>query len=475
MEIPSELIAELERRLAPDEWTTEMEQREIHGRDETEDLRFLPDLVVRPRSLDGVVRTLELAHQFRVPVTPRGGGTGLSGGALPVHGGIVLSTDRLNRIRKIDRQDMVAVVEPGVITQTLQEEVESLGLYYPPDPASRGSCTIGGNLAENAGGPHAVKYGVTADYVMGLRAVLADGTLVNCGGACRKDVAGYDLTHLFVGSEGTLAVIVEATLRLIPKPSRRELFLAPFPTLRAGLDGVLKVLAKLTPSACEFLERAAVAAAAEHLQRPMPFPDAAAFVLMEVDGHSDAEVETQMLAAAELLEEAGAGEVAVAMTDREKEDLWALRRAAGEAVKALSIYKEEDCAVPRSRIVDLVTGVKEVADRHGITTICYGHAGDGNIHVNVLRMGMDNRTWLEVLPNVIEEIFTLTVGLGGTITGEHGVGWTQRRYLPIQFSPAELNLLRAVKRALDPVGILNPDKVLPDATAGRRPSRPSEE
>ncbi len=466
MSVPPGFLDELGRRLQADEWTVDPEVLELCSRDETEDLRFLPDVVARPRSRASVVAVMQLAHAARVPVTPRGGGTGLSGGALPVAGGVVLSTDRMNRILRIDPDDMVAVVEPGVVTQVLQEAVEEVGLYYPPDPASRGSCTIGGNLAENAGGPHAVKYGVTADYVLGLEAVLADGTVVRCGGARRKDVAGYDLVHLFVGSEGTLGIVTEATLRLVPRPPERALMLASFPSLEAGLEGVLAVCRHITPSACEFLERAAVEAAARHLGRPDPPAEAAAFVLMEVDGLSADEVERQMVTAGEHLEGAGAGDVLVAMTPREQDDLWNLRRAAGEAVKALSTYKEEDCSVPRSRIVDLVTGVKEIAAAHGVRTICYGHAGDGNIHVNVLRRGLDERSWRERLPAVIEEIFSLTVRLGGSITGEHGVGWSQRRYLPIQLGGPELALLRRVKEALDPRGILNPGKILPDA-AGR--------
>ena len=447
--------------LSDDEWTVEREELEAYGHDETEDLSFLPEIVVRPKDPQVVPAILELAHRLKVPVTPRGAGTGLSGGALPVHGGIVLSLDRCDRILDIDTGNMVAVVEPGVITQVLQEEVEKVGLYYPPDPASRGSCTIGGNLAENAGGPHAVKYGVTSEYVMGLEVVLADGQVLHCGGARRKDVAGYDLTKLFVGSEGTLGVMTRATLRLVPQPAERAVLLASFPSLRAGLEGVLAVFKGLTPSACELLERDAVEAAANHLGRPVPVPGAEALIVMEVDGFTRDDVERQMVTAGERLEEAGALDVRVAMTRKEREELWALRAATGEAVKAISTYKEEDCSVPRSRIVELVMGVKEIARRAEIRTICYGHAGDGNIHVNILRMDADEVMWRDRLPEVIEEIFSLTVKLGGSITGEHGVGWTQRRYLPLQFGATEMRTLKAIKDALDPDGILNPGKIFP--------------
>ncbi len=461
MAIPAGFLEELEAAFTPDELIVDPEAMEPYGRDETEDLFFPPEVVVRPRAREGVSALLVLASRHRVPVTPRGGGTGLSGGALPVEGGVVLALDRLDRIVKIDEADMVAVVEPGVITQVLQEAVEARGLFYPPDPASRGSCTLGGNLAENAGGPRAVKYGVTADWVLGLEVVLADGSVIRTGGACRKDVTGYDLTRLFVGSEGTLGVITEATLRLVPYPPARALLLAAFATMRDGLEAVLGVFREVTPSVCEFLEGAALAAAAEHLSRPLPAPGAEAYVLLEVDGMGEAEVETQLLTVGGVLEADRASEVLVAQNPRQTEELWALRRATGEAVKGLSTYKEEDCVVPRSRIVELVEGVKEIAGRHGITTLCYGHAGDGNIHVNILRMGASDRVWHEELPGVIEEIFRLTVSLGGTITGEHGVGYTQRRYLPIGTGPRELEVLRSLKVALDPLGILNPSKVLP--------------
>ncbi|NOZ79541.1 MAG: FAD-binding protein [Acidobacteria bacterium] len=447
--------------LSGDEWTVEREELEAYGHDETEDLSFLPEVVVRPKDPGAVPAILELAHRLKVPVTPRGGGTGLSGGALPVRGGIVLSLDRCDRILEIDTGNMVAVVEPGVITQVLQEEVERVGLYYPPDPASRGSCTIGGNLAENAGGPHAVKYGVTSDYVMGLEVVLANGKVLHCGGARRKDVAGYDLAKLFVGSEGTLGIITRATLRLVPQPEERAVLLASFSSLRSGLDGVLAVFKGLTPSACELLERDAVEAAARHLGRPVPVPGAEALIVMEVDGFTRDDVERQMVTAGERLEAAGAVDVRVAMTRKEREELWALRAATGEAVKAISTYKEEDCSVPRSRIGELVMGVKEIARRAGIRTICYGHAGDGNIHVNILRMDADEATWRDRLPAVIEEIFSLTVKLGGSITGEHGIGWTQRRYLPLQLGPVEMETLKAIKDALDPDAILNPGKIFP--------------
>ncbi len=450
----------LRQVLEPDELLEAPEDLERHGSDETEDLRFPPALVARPRRREAVAAVLAACREAGVPVTPRGGGTGLSGGALPVEGGVVLALDRLDRIVELDREAMTVTVEAGVVTQRIHEAAAEAGLFYGPDPASLGSCTIGGNVAENAGGPRAVKYGVTRDWVLGLEAVLPDGRTIRTGSACRKDVAGYDLTGLLVGSEGTLAVVTEAVLRLAPAPRERRLLLAGFPSLETGLQGVLAALAAVTPSVCEFLEAAALEAAATHLERTLPVPGEA-YVLLEVDGPSPDAVDTELAAAGEALEAAGAAEVAVAMTPREGEELWRLRRAAGEAVKAISPYRELDCAVPRPRIVELVRGVREIAARHGVDAICYGHAGDGNIHVNVLRRGLDEAAWRRELSVLTEEVFRLAVGLGGTITGEHGVGWIHREAMRLRFGPAELELMRALKRAFDPGGLLNPRKVLP--------------
>ncbi len=455
------LLEELRRAAGPGGLVVARDELEAYAADETEDLRFPPEAVARPRRREAVAEILALCSREDIPVTPRGAGTGLSGGALPVRGGVVLSLERLDRIVAVDEGNMTATVEPGVITQVLQEEVEARGLFYPPDPASRGSCTIGGNIAENAGGPRAVKYGVTGEYVMALEAVLMDGSVIRTGGACRKDVAGYDLTRLLVGSEGTLALVTLATLRLIPLPAERRLFLAGFPTLEAGIQGVLEVLRRLTPSTCEYLERAAVEAAAGHLGLPVPMAGAGSYLLVEVDGGSEADVDAQLEAAGGAVEDAGATEVRVAMTPREEDELWRLRRAAGEAVKAISPYRELDCVVPRPRIAELVAGVKRIAGRYGVDTICYGHAGDGNIHVNVLRRETAVEHWSSVLRPLATEIFELAVSLGGTITGEHGVGWINREAMRLRHGPAELEVMRALKAVFDPCGLLNPDKVLP--------------
>ena len=461
--VTPEIVEEL-RAACGAEWVlSSAGDREPYGSDETEDLWFDPEVVVRPRTTEQVAAVLRIAHARRIPVTPRAGGTGLSGGALPVRGGILLSVDRMNSILEIDAANLVAVVEPGVIPQHLQEAVEKVGLYYPPDPASRGSCTLGGNVAENAGGPHAAKYGVTRDWILGLEAVLPDGSVIRPGGKLLKNCTGYSLVQVLVGSEGTLAVVTGIWLKLIPLPRIRRCLLAPFPDLASAAAGVSRVYgAGLYPAALEFMERDAIRLAADHLKTPVPGSDADALLLLEIDGNHEGAVEADVLKAGEVLLEAGALDCLMPASPAKQAELWKVRRAIGEAVKKTSVYKEEDTVVPRAALPALVDGVKAICAKAGVRVVCYGHAGDGNIHCNVLRMDLDEKSWNERLPGVVEEIFRLTVSLGGKISGEHGIGWSQRRYLPLALPPAEIAILRGLKRAFDPTGILNPDKVLPE-------------
>ncbi|HTY58200.1 MAG TPA: FAD-linked oxidase C-terminal domain-containing protein [Bacteroidota bacterium] len=456
------LTRELVRLCGPGHVLLEKEAREPYGHDETEDLVFPPEVVVRPADAREIAAILRLASREHVPVTPRAGGTGLSGGALPVHGGIVLSLERLNRILEIDTKNLQAVAEPGVITQVFQEAVEREGLYYPPDPASRGSCTLGGNLAECAGGPHAVKYGVTKDYVLGLEAVLAGGETITTGARVLKNVAGYNLTQLLIGSEGTLGVITKIIFRLIPLPRLRSVMLVPFHSLEAAVDSVAEIFqAGITPSALEFMERSAVRAAEERQGKKFPGSDAEAQLFIEVDGNNEGALASDMEAIAAVVSAHGAADVLVADGPGKVADVWALRRGIGEAVKSISAYREEDTVVPRARLADLVRGVKEICARYGITSVCYGHAGDGNVHVNLLKASMPTESWEEGIEPAIEEIFRLTVALGGTISGEHGIGFTQKPYLPIALSDAEIRIMKLVKEAFDPSGILNPGKIFP--------------
>jgi len=455
-------VRELERRIGADAVLSDPERAVPYGRDETEDLAYPPGVVVRPDSTERVAEVVRLAAERRLPVVPRGAGTGLSGGALPVCGGIVLALERLNRIREIDRRSLVAEVETGVVTADLQDAVEAHGLYYPPDPSSRESCQLGGNLAEDSAGPRSCKYGTTRKWVLGLEAVLADGSVLTTGSRCRKDASGYDLTQLLVGSEGTLAVLTAATVRLIARPAATLTAILPFPTLEAAAGLVEQIfVAGLDPSACELMEEAALDAVA----RDEPLPDALrghrAMVLVELDGDDP----DALLARAERLDELsrshGGGETLVADDPAGERRLWHVRRRIGEAVKGISPYKEADTVVPRSRLVELVEAAREVARRNGLTAVVYGHAGDGNLHVNLLRGELDDAAWPVRRDAAEDELFARVVELGGRITGEHGVGWTQRRFLPLVWPPHGIELLRGLKRTFDPLGILNPGKVLP--------------
>ncbi len=467
MAIERKSIAALEAIVGAEWIATAGAEIEPYSHDETEDLAFVPDVVVKPSATAEIAAILRLANAERIPVTPRGGGTGLSGGALAVHGGIVLSLERLNRILEIDRENFFVVCQPGVITEVLQNAVEAVGLFYPPDPASRGSCTIGGNLAECAGGPRALKYGVTKDYVYGLEAVLPTGEAVRFGGKLLKNVTGYNLTQLLIGSEGTLGVITEVTLKLLPLPRHRKTLLVPFDAVADAARTVARIFqAGVVPCACEFMERAALSAVEQHTGARVPHADAAAQLLIEVDGNDPEVLDREIDAIAGVCEANGAREVILAETPARQNELWAARRAMGDAVKRRSIYKEEDTVVPRYRLPELLEGVHAIVDRHGIAAICYGHAGDGNIHVNLLKEGLDDATWERVLPDAIREIFRHTVALGGSLSGEHGIGLVQKEYLPIAMSAEAIDACRRVKRALDPLGILNPGKIFPEDRAG---------
>ena len=434
-----------------------------YEQDETEDLRFSPQVVVKPASAQEIREIVRLAEAEHIPIVPRGGGTGLSGGALATRGGIVVSLERMNRILEIDERNFFITVEPGLITQHLQEAVEARGLFYPPDPASRGSCTIGGNIAENAGGPRALKYGVTKDYVYGLKVVLSGGELASFGGKRLKDVTGYNMVQLLAGSEGTLGIVTEITLKLLALPKFRRTLLAPFETVEGAAAAVPAIMARgVVPCALEFMEQDCLKAIEVHRATHVRFSDKAAVLLIEVDGNQEASLDADMEIIAEVLDKQGAEDVFLAETAAQQAEIWDIRRSAGESVKSICAYKEEDTVVPRSNLPALVKGVHEICHRWGLRIICYGHAGDGNLHCNILKADFSDDKWENELPTAIEEIFRLTVSLGGTISGEHGIGHVQRRYLPIAQSSVEIAVQKRLKAALDPHNIFNPGKALPD-------------
>lgn len=437
------------------------------GSDHTENLCFPPDLVVWPRSTQEVSSVLAWAFELGVHVTPAGALTGLSGGALPVRGGIAMNFSKMDRVVEIDMTNHQVIVEPGVIVQNLQEAVAAVGLFYAVDPASRGSCTIGGNIAHNSGGPRAVKYGVTKDWVLNLEAVLADGTVINTGANTLKNSTGYNLTQLLVGSEGTLAVITRATLKLLPLPAHTALMLAPFESAADACATVAALFkAGATPSALEFMERDAVELARRFtgLAAPSDEPPFEAVLLIEVDAATSDAIAPQIECIAAVLEQSGAGEVQFADDAAGQEQLWAMRRSVGEAVKAHSIYKEEDTVVPRGRLPELLARTKALGDQYGFKSICYGHAGDGNLHINILKgtppEELSEDFWMNELPRAIAELFEFVVEIGGTISGEHGIGYVQKPYLPIAIGPREQDLMRGIRAVFDPKGILNPDKIL---------------
>jgi len=449
------------RKIVGDDYVlTDPEFLELASCDETEDLCYPPEAVVRPRTAEEISRILKFAAAERIPVTPRGGGTGLSGGALAVYGGIVLCMDRFCEIIEIDRENLFAVVEAGMITELFQDAVEAEGLFFPPDPASRGTCFIGGNIAENSGGPRAVKYGVTKDWVYGLEVVLPTGDIIRPGGKLLKNVTGYNLAQLFVGSEGTLGVITKAILRLIAKPKYSAVLLAAYDDPHKACRTVPALFhAGLNPSACEFMERDAMMMAVAHLEKNMPNADAAAQLMIEIDGNDEDRLSEEIIRAGMICDEGDAIDVIVAESGARVEEIWDVRRAVGEAVKSHSVYKEEDTVVPRAKLPDLFVGVKEICGRMGVRSVCYGHAGDGNLHVNLLKDKLTDVEWETKLPPTITEIFKYCVELGGTISGEHGIGWSQKAYMPLAVSEEEFRLMRSIKRTLDPSCILNPGKV----------------
>ncbi|MGB9775358.1 MAG: FAD-binding oxidoreductase [Anaerolineae bacterium] len=442
---------------------TDEEALEKYAHDETVGLWAQPEVVVFVHAAQEVAEVFRLAVRERIPVTPRGAGYGLSGGAVPVFGGIVLSTERMNRILEIDKQNLMVTVEPGVITGDIHRAVEAEGLFYPPDPASLDSCTIGGNIAEGAGGPRAVKYGTTKDYVCGLEAVLPSGDIITCGGKLVKNVTGYNLVQLLVGSEGTLAVVTKIILRLLPLPKFRVDLLVPYDDFQAAADTVSDMIAaRILPATIEFMEQDSVLAAERLLQKTVPYDDAAAHLLIQLDGNRQEALDADFEAVGEICLAHGARDVLVAKDTRTRDRLWEARRAIVDALKHESpVNHMEDVVVPRAAIPDLLRGIKEIARRHGVRIVCFGHAGDGNVHVNALKDAMPEEDWRALVPVLSEEIYRLTLSLGGTITGEHGVGATRRRYLPMALDPVQIALMRAIKEAFDPHHILNPGKIFP--------------
>ena len=438
------------------------ESRLHYGHDETEALSFPPEVVLKPRTAIEISEILKICNAESIPVTPRGAGTGLSGGALPHLGGVLLSTERMNSMLQIDEQNLQITTEPGVVTEELQNAVKAKGLFYPPDPASRGSCFIGGNIAENSGGPKAVKYGVVKDYVLNLEIVLPNGDIIWTGANVLKNVTGYNLTQLIVGSEGTLAIVTKIVLRLIPLPKYDLLMLAPFQSLETACEAVSAIFrAGFTPSALELIEIDALLIVSS-ITGNSTIPITAgteAHLIIEVDGNHLETLMAEMEAISEVLTSYDCGEIYFADDEQQKAALWKLRRQVAEAVKIKGYMIEEDTVVPRAALPALIRGVKALGKKYNFHAVCYGHAGDGNLHIRIKKEGAANSVTEPVMVEGLRALFELVKDLGGTISAEHGIGLVQKGYMDIVMNETQLQLMRGIKKVFDPNNILNAGKI----------------
>ncbi len=459
--INEQILAEIVAIVGSNSVITDFSEKEKYARDETEDLVYYPEVVVKPRNSQQIADLIKLCNQHLIPITPRGAGTGLSGAALAIHGGLMISMEQFNQIISIDEDNLQATVEPGVITELFMNEVEAKGFYYPVDPSSKGSCFLGGNVAHGSGGPRVVKYGTIREYILNLEVVLPNGEIIWTGANTLKYASGYNLTQLMIGSEGTLGIITKIVTKLIPKPTQNLLMLASFNSNEEACAAVSAIFkAGMVPSALEFMERKGVEWVIEKDHLNFDLKDGiAAFLLIEVDG-DDLErlfVECENINA--VLEGFNCQEVLFADTAAQKEELWKIRRTMAVSVKSNSVYKEEDTVVPRAALPKLIAGIKAVGQQYGFESICYGHAGDGNLHVNIIKGNMSDEAWEHDLKAGIAEIFKLTVALGGTISGEHGIGLVQKEFMHLKYTEVHLELMRQIKKVFDPNMILNPGKI----------------
>ena len=440
---------------------TDPETLDMYGWDYMHELFSKPEIVLKPVSTEEVSAILEYCNENNIAVTARGAGTSLSSAALPLQHGVVLSLERFNKIINIDTENLQATVEPGVINEHFANEVLKYGLFYPPDPASKGSCFLGGNIAHSSGGPKAVKYGTTKEYVLNLEVVLANGDIIWTGANTLKNSTGYNLTQLMIGSEGTLGIITKIVFKLIPKPKSNLLMLAAFDSAEKACETVSAIFREgITPSALEFMERDAIDLTLKHNDINIAVPEwVKAHLLIEVDGNYLETLYKDCDLINAVLEKHGCGDVLFAESDFEKEQLWKLRRKVAESVRMESVYKEEDTVVQRASLPQLLKGIKETGKKYGFASVCYGHAGDGNLHVNILKGNMSEENWNHTVKEGIREIFALCKALGGTISGEHGIGFTQKDYTDIVFTGAHKEIFRGIKKAFDPKRILNPGKI----------------
>ncbi|MEE4165582.1 MAG: FAD-linked oxidase C-terminal domain-containing protein, partial [Desulfocapsaceae bacterium] len=428
-----------------------------HSYDATQK-RYLPDAVVYAVSAEEISRIVKIANREKIPILPRGAGSGFSGGSLPVQGGIVLVLTRMDKIIEIDSENLVAHVEPGVITSELQRRVEKVGLFYPPDPASKEFSTLGGNVAECAGGPRCVKYGVTKDYVLGLEVVTPTGDIIKTGGETLKNVVGYDLTKLFVGSEGTLGIITGITLRLLPKPAAKKTMLIQFDSIDGAAQSVSAIInEKIIPTTLEFMDKATINCIRG--KSDIPIPDACrALLIVEVDGDSEVLVK-QAERILSIIDQFGIIDTRIAETHEESEKIWQVRRIVSPSLRKINPDKfNEDIVVPRSKVPDMIRKLEKISEEYDVPIVNFGHAGDGNIHVNIM-VDMKEDGMAEKITKVVDEVFAAAIHLRGSISGEHGIGLSKARYLEMELGTATINCMKAIKHALDPGNICNPGKI----------------
>ena len=461
-QITTELLEQIKSIVGAEYVFTDEESFEKYGRDETEKLHYSPAVVVKPRKTEEIAALMQLANKHIIPVTPRGAGTGLTGGALPHLGGLVIAMERFNQILDIDERNLQVTTEPGVITEVLQNTVKEKGLFYPPDPASKGSCFIGGNISENSGGPKAVKYGVVKDYVLNLEVVLPTGEIIWTGSNVLKNATGYNLTQLIVGSEGTLGIVTKIVLRLIPHPKFDLLMLAPFDSLEKASEAVSAIFrAGITPSAMELMEIESIRLASKLCESTaITITDnLAAHLIIEVDGNDKDVLMKDMEAIADVLSNFEVGELYFADDAQQKTELWKIRRKANEASVAAGYTIEEDTVVPRAELPKLIKGVKALAAENGFKVVSYGHAGDGNLHIRINHPLYKKSYENEVIQGILIKIFELVKSLGGTISGEHGIGLIQKSFMPVVFDPVTMELMKGIKKVFDPNHILNAGKI----------------
>jgi glycolate oxidase len=441
------------------------EKLENYSHDELAEKEYahMPEVVVKPNSAEEISAIMKLANEANIPVTPRGAGTGLSGGAVPIHGGILMSVENMDRILEIDMDNLMVVVEPGVVTNEINEALKKHGVFFAGYPMSLQSCFVGGNVAENAGGGRAIKYGVTGRYIMGLEVVLPTGEIVEFGGKRVKDVTGYNMVQLMVGSEGTLGIYTRIIIKLLPLPTAKIDLLALFPDVETAINVVPLIMTKgrIIPTGIEFMDRLSISTTHDYLGEKMPYPETNAALLIELDGSNADQLRDEAMAVTEILMENGVIEVYAAETADTQEKIWKVRRNIAEAFKAISpLQSLEDIVVPIAQIPKLMPFLAQLQEKYDVLIPCYGHAGDGNLHATVVKTAeTDLDVWKETLPKVLHELYQYVFTLGGTISGEHGIGHKRKKYMPLVLGEVEIALMKKIKLAFDPNNILNPGKM----------------